>query len=244
MVEQKKLLGELLVENNIVTEDDIQRALRYQNQYGCKIGQALVSLNIITENKLLAALRYHCGLPVVDLGNIEIPPQIIRLISGEMAERYTAVPVRIEETGKGKTLLVVMSNPSDLNAIEELQFIAGYKISPVLAKESDLQAALLKYYDIKTRPIGAISVSLEDDSDAGEMTIIQGGEEIRIVLNSEEKKELEKSQEDGSGEGQLKMNYEMVLKELKLWKAVVKLLINKGFITMQELEESLTKKDE
>ena len=244
MTETKKRLGVLLVESNIVSEDDIERALRYQNQHGCKIGQALVALNILSENKLLAALRYHFGLPVVDLANTEIPPSIIRLISGEMAERYTAVPLRLEQTKKGKTLFVVMSNPVDLNAIEELQFIAGYKISPVLAKESDLQGALNRYYNVKTRPIGAISVSLEDEPDAGEMTIIQGGEEIRIVLNSEEKKELEKSQEDGSDEGHLKMNYEMVLKELKLWKAVVKLLINKGFITMEELKEALTKKDE
>lgn len=244
MAEQKKRLGELLVENNIVTEADIERALRYQNQYGCKIGQALVALNILTENKLLAALRYHYGLPVVDLGKAEIPPSIIRLVSSEMAERYAAVPLRLEQTKKGKTLFVVMSNPVDLNAIEELQFIAGYKISPVLAKESDLQTALLKYYDIRTRPIGAISVSLGDDTDTGEMTIIQGGEEIRIVLDSEEKKELEKTQEEGPGKEQLKINYEMMLKELKLWKAVVKLLINKGFITMEELKEALTMKEE
>ncbi|MBN1574805.1 MAG: hypothetical protein JW984_16535 [Deltaproteobacteria bacterium] len=244
MAEQKKRLGELLIENNIVSEEDIQRALRYQNQYGCKIGQALVALNILSENKLLAALRYHYGLPVVDLGKMEIPPSIIRLVSGEMAERYTAVPLRLEQTKKGKTLFVVMSNPVDLNAIEELQFTAGYKINPVLAKESDIQAALLKYYNVRTRPVGAISISLEDDTDTGEMTIIQGGEEIRIVLNSEEKKELEKTQEEGSGNDQLKMNYEMMLKELKLWKAVVKLLINKGFITMDELKEALTKKEE
>jgi type IV pilus assembly protein PilB len=244
MAEQKKRLGELLVESNIVTEGDIERALRYQGQYGCKIGQALVALNILTESKLLAALRYHFGLPVVDLSKTEIPPNIIRLVSGEMAERYSAVPLRLEQTKKGKTLFVVMSNPVDLNAIEELQFTAGYKISPVLARESDLQAALSKYYEVKRRPIGAISVSLDDDSDTGEMTIIQGGEEIKIVLDSEEKKELEKTQEEGPEKDRLKMNYEMMLKELKLWKAVVKLLINKGVITMKELEEALTKKDE
>jgi type IV pilus assembly protein PilB len=234
MADYKQRLGDLLVEKNIVSEYDIQRALIHQEQYGGKIGQALVALNILSEDKLLAALRYHFGLPVVDLGRTEIPPHIIRFISAEMAERYTAVPIKIKETGKGKTLLVVMSNPMDINAIEELQFAAGYKISPVLAKESDIQAALKKYYRLKGRSDSAVKVSVGEGSDVDEMTIIQGGEEFKI--GGEKKKEGKPA-----GEGSSDMDYEQIMKEKRLWRALIKLLVDKGVITMNELEEMLSR---
>jgi len=240
MVDAKKRLGELLVEMKIVTENDINRALKHQEQYGGKIGQSLVALNILSEDKLLATLRYHFGLPVVDLINTNITPRILNLISSEMAERYIAIPIKIEETKKGKTLMMVMSNPLDLNAIEELQFAAGYKVSPVIAKESDIQAALNKYYNPKGRETDAASVSVGEKPKVDEMTIIQGGEEIRV---KEEKKppppskppEKPPQQRDGA------INYESSLRERKMWRALVRLLVEKEYITMKELEDMLKK---
>ncbi len=239
MVDAKKRLGDLLVEMKIVTENDIFRALKYQQQYGGKIGQSLVALNIISEDKLLATLRYHFGLPVVDLRKTKINTKILDLISSEMAERYTTIPVKIEESRTGKTLLMVMSNPLDINAIEELQFAAGYKVSPVIAKESDIHAALNKYYNLKGRATGATSVSVGEEPKSDEMTIIQGGEEIR-VQDEEEKPPLKSpekppQQEDGA------TNYESGLKERKMWRALVKLLVEKEYITMKEIEEMLKK---
>lgn len=234
MAEQKQRLGDLLVEKNIVSEYDIQRALIHQEQYGGKIGQALVALNILSEDKLLAVLRYHFGIPVVDLERLEIRPEIIRLISAEMAERYVAVPIKVQETGKGKTLFVVMSNPMDLNAIEELQFAAGYKISPVLAKESDIQAALKKYYRLKGKATGPVKVSVGEESGADEMTIIQGGEEFKI--GGEKKKEEKTAGEVGPDPD---IDYDQMMKEKMLWRALIKLLVDKGVITMSELEEML-----
>lgn len=240
MVDYKQRLGDLLIEKNIVSEYDIQRALIHQEQYGGKIGQALVALNILSEDKLLAALRYHFGLPVVDIGKIEIGPNIIRLISAEMAERYTAIPIKVKETGKGKTLLVAMSNPMDLNAIEELQFAAGYKISPVLAKESDIHGALKKYYRLKERDTGAVKVSVGEESDVDEMTIIQRGEEITIGGEEKRKEESPQSpQREATEEEGSEVDYEQIMKEKKLWRALIKLLVDKEYITMQELEEIL-----
>ena len=236
MAEPRKRLGDLLIEMNIVTENDILRALKHQQQYGCKIGQSLVALNILSEDKLLATLRYHFGLPVVDIKKININPEIIRLISEEMAERYSAIPIKIEELRTGKTLMMVMSNPLDLNAIEELQFAAGYKISPVIAKESDIEAALNKYYNLKRRTAGISSVSVGEKPESDVMTIIQGGEEIRIV---DEKKPPLKPQEQPPQQGGGAVNYEAALKERKLWRALVKLLVEKEYITMKELEEML-----
>lgn len=229
----------------IVTENDIFRALNHQQQYGGKIGQSLVALNIISEDKLLATLRYHFGLPVVDLIKTNINPEILNLISREMAERYTAIPIKIEELRTGKTLMMVMSNPLDINAIEELQFAAGYKISPVIAKESDIHAALNKYYNLKERATDVADVSVEEEPKSDEMTIVQVGEDI-WVQDEETKKEQKPplpskppeqppQKEDGAA------NYEAGLKERKMWRALVKLLVEKEYITMKELEEMLKK---
>ncbi len=228
-----------MVEMKIVTENDILRALKHQQQYGCKIGQSLVALNILSEDKLLATLRYHFGLPVVDIKKINISPGILKLVSSEMAERYTVIPIKIKESSKGKSLLMVMSNPLDINAIEELQFAVGYKISPVIAKESDIQAALNKYYDLEGRATGATSVSVEEKPESDVMTIIQGGEEIRVqeVKEKPPLKPPEKPPQQGGGA----TNYEAALKERKMWRALIKLLVKKEYITIKELEEMLKK---
>lgn len=142
MAPKKKRFGELLVEKKIITDDDLAQALSYISKNGGRVGDALVALEILTEDQLLGALRYHFGIPAVELDRIRIQQEIIDLVPKDTALKHRAVPFSI----KNKMLLVVMSNPMDLNAIEDIEFASGFRIQPILSKESEIANALNTYY--------------------------------------------------------------------------------------------------
>jgi hypothetical protein len=262
MAKQKIRLGDLLLSKNIITEEELQKALVYIRKNGVKIGDALVQLNIISEDKLLAALRYHFGITAVDLKNIIINNNIIKLVPREIAKKHKVVPYKIEGTGAKKTLMVVMSNPTDLNAITELEFITGYRIQPVISKDSEILAALKQYYDIVIERVAPRKKTPKDDNESKGMTIIRGGEEVKIVgkeeapeeadvLDSvfelpyeafiEEKKlfgELESELADDFG-----VPFEIIIKNRKILKALIMLLIEKEIITTSEIADMFKKKE-
>ena len=180
MAKKKMRLGEFLVDKKIISEKDLNRALKQQEQWGGRIGEALIKLNIISEDKLLAALRYNLGIPVVDLKGSEIPKNIVSLFSKKMAEKYMAVPVKLMEEANKKVLLVAMSNPMDMSAIEEIQFALGLRVQPVLARSKDINFSLHHHYDIPVGYEAEKGVSPQNRPDSNGMTIITGGGEIKI----------------------------------------------------------------
>jgi hypothetical protein len=145
-MKEKMRLGDLLLEKKIVTENDIQMALEHLKVHGGKLGQALVALEIITEDKLLAALRHHLNIPSVDLKDKEVPEEIIKMLPGDVAKKYIALPVKRDDSSGKRRLFVAMSDPIDLAAIEEMQFVTGMRIVPVLCKESEILPAVERYY--------------------------------------------------------------------------------------------------
>jgi len=172
MTPKKKRFGELLVEKQVITEDDLDRALSYISKNGGRVGDALVALDIINEGQLLGALRYHFGIPAVDLRRIRIRQEIVDLVPKDTALKHRAVPFKIKE----KTLLVVMSNPMDINAIEDIEFASGYRIQPILSKESEIAKALDTYYlGIKQKEDDEEKVSESDlDDILDQIDIIPG----------------------------------------------------------------------
>jgi len=190
MAMKKIRFGELLVEKMVITEDDLSRALSYISKNGGRVGDALVALEIITENQLLGALRYHFGIPAVDLKRIRIQQNIIDLISKEIAVKHRAVPFKI----KDKTLMVVMSNPMDLNAVEDIEFVSGFRIQPVLSKESEIAKAL-NYYYLGIKPEEKddqpVEESTADDDILAEVDIIPG-----TPIDEQDEEAAEVSDED------------------------------------------------
>jgi len=172
MALKKKRFGELLVEKKIITDDELSRALSYISKNGGRIGDALVALDILSEDQILGALRYHFGIPAVDLRRIQIQQEIIDLVPKDTAIKHRAVPFNI----KDKTLMVVMSNPMDLNAIEDIEFASGYRIQPILSKESEIANSLNTYY-LGIEPKGTDDQALEEgaeDTVLDEFDIVPG----------------------------------------------------------------------
>lgn len=193
MARPKMRLGEFLVNRNLISRQDLTRALEHQKKSGKRLGQVLVMLNLITEDKLLAALKYHLEIPILELEEIVITPEVLRRVPKKLAEKHTLLPVKITTSFGKRTLLVVMSNPMDIEAINEVEFAAGIFVQPVLAKERDLLRALNRYYGIETG-YTYTDFDREDESEnEDDMTIISGGKQFTVY---EERSSLDVAEED------------------------------------------------
>jgi hypothetical protein len=142
----KKRLGEVLVELGVINEDQLRTALEHCKKWNQKLGAALVSSHFITEAQLVSALSTHLGIPSVDLRKIKITDQLLMTISKELAQKHEVFPAGMEREGSRAILRVAMSDPTNINAVNEIEFATGYKISPVLAEISQIAHMIRKYY--------------------------------------------------------------------------------------------------
>lgn len=139
-------LGELLIKKNLLTQAQLEEALQAQVIFGGKLGTVLIEMGLITEDKLAELLANLLNIPCAKPGQLQnIPDNVIRIISPELAEKHKVVPVAVS----GKKLTLAMANPHDLKSIDEIAFRTGYIVQPILALEVRLVFALENYYDIK-----------------------------------------------------------------------------------------------
>ncbi len=135
-------IGELLIRTGRIDTQQLQEALAYQKEQGGRLGAALIKLGHLNERQLVEALSQHFGVPAVDLQATEIDEAVVKIIPPELARKYIIVPV-----GKaGATVTVAMLDPTNVFAMDDVKFMTGYKVEPVLAAESDLRAAIDRYY--------------------------------------------------------------------------------------------------
>ena len=163
-------LGEILVNEGLISEDMLAQALEEQKKDGKRIGSALMKLGFIEENALLKALSKHFGIKSVDLRNKELDESLLKLIPSEIAGKYLVVPVN----RFGRTLTVAMINPGDVAAIEDIQFATGFEVEPVVASEDAILGIVREHYNVKKlmsdvmyeiemAEAGEISVEVVDD---------------------------------------------------------------------------------
>ena len=136
-------LGELLVRNKLIDEKQLAKALEEQKAGGGRLGASLVKLGFIKEEELAAFLSRQYGVPSINLSEFEIDPNVIKLISNDVATKYQLVPVN----RAGATLIVAMADPSNIFAIDDIKFMTGYNVEIVVAAENSIKAAIDKYYD-------------------------------------------------------------------------------------------------
>ncbi|MBV5340891.1 MAG: type IV-A pilus assembly ATPase PilB [Deltaproteobacteria bacterium] len=170
---QSNRLGEILVKNNLISRDQLDRALEEQKLSGgqLRLGSILINLKLITEEQLTSFLSKQYGVPSVNLADYEIDPAVIKIIPAEVVQKYQLLPVN----RAGATLVIAVSDPSNLFAIEDIKFMTGYNIEMVVASERDIKASIDKYYDQ--------SASLADvmgDMDVEDFEIIDDNEQIDV----------------------------------------------------------------
>ncbi|MGD2154909.1 MAG: ATPase, T2SS/T4P/T4SS family, partial [Gemmatimonadales bacterium] len=138
------LIGDLLVREGLITEDQLRSALQEQRSNGHRLGYTLVAMGMVSETDLTRVLARKYRVKAVDLSRIDnIDKRVIRLVKPEISVRHLILPLR----RVGRTLTVAMANPTNLEAIDELRFSTGYDIEPVVAGEYSLRKAVEKYYE-------------------------------------------------------------------------------------------------
>jgi type IV pilus assembly protein PilB len=136
-------LGELLVRENLISLAQLQKAQEEQRKSGARLGYSLTKLGIINEEDLTTFLSKQYGVPSINLGEFEVSSEVIQLVPPELAKRHQLIPVN----RAGATLIVAMSDPSNIYAIDDLKFRTGLNIEVVVASEVAIDEAITRYYE-------------------------------------------------------------------------------------------------
>ena len=148
-------LGELLVQEKVITPHQLEEALKYQVIFGGKLGTNLIELDFVKEDDIAKTLSKMLRVPLVTGDDLnDISQDVIDLIPRDMAEQYQAIPFQLEN----RKLTLVMANPADLKAIDEIAFRTGFIVRPAVAPEVRLILALENHYHIP-REIRYVQVS-------------------------------------------------------------------------------------
>lgn len=158
----KKKLGQILLDAELLDEYQLKSALGYQQKWGGRLGDVLVENHFITEEALLVGIQQQTGISLVKLEGRTIPDYLKKLIPLEVAEKHKLVPIGLDgEYGKqSDTLVIAMSDPTDLNALDEIRFLTGKRVNPVLAAPREIDSIISLQYR------GSVPVPM-DGSDIG-----------------------------------------------------------------------------
>jgi type IV pilus assembly protein PilB len=181
---QGSKFGELLLRTGKIDQQQLQEALAYQKEQGGRLGTALVKLTYITENQLVEALSQHFGVPSVDLTEIEIDEVVVKIIPADIARKYTIVPV----SKAGATVTVAMLDPSNVFAMDDVKFMTGYKVEPVVAAETGIRGAIDKYYG-STHAIELKKVMEDLSEEAGtgtDLEVLEEEQDLDLATLEEE----------------------------------------------------------
>ncbi len=141
----KKKLGNMLVEEGVITEDQLEQALKKQKLHHQRLGEILVDLRFTDELTIAQALKQQLGLDYIQLKGIAIDPVIIGLVGEQLLRKYMLMPFEFSREA-ANTLRVAMADPLDLNAIDDLTIVTNYKIESVVAVPRDIAATIDRYY--------------------------------------------------------------------------------------------------
>jgi type IV pilus assembly protein PilB len=135
-------LGELLLKENLLSHQQLQEALTHQRTSGGKLGKALVSLGFVKDEQITTLLSRQYGVPSINLDHFEVDAAIIKIIPPETARKYQVLPL----SRSGATLTIAMADPTNVFAMDDIKFMTGYNVEPVVASESALEESIDKYY--------------------------------------------------------------------------------------------------
>lgn len=151
-------LGELLVRENLISMAQLKKAQDEQAKSGGRIGYALIKTGAIEESKLTDFLSKQYGVPAINLKDFDIDPEIIKLVPKEVCEKHLIIPVN----RAGASLIIAMSDPSNIFAMDDIKFLTGYNIETVVASEMAIRDAVERYYAPKGPSLEEIVGDFDD----------------------------------------------------------------------------------
>src|SRR5450759_3834114 len=182
-------LGDLLVKAKLITGEQLQEALREVQSSGMKLGESLVKLGYVSEDDITETLSAQFGVPSINLSHFEIDPAVLKLVAADVARKYNILPVN----KTGATITIAMADPTNVFAMDDIKFMTGYNVEPVVAAELALKAAIDNYYgttsalelkrvmeDLQSSESADLEV-LEEDEDLDVEALTEGAEEAPVV---------------------------------------------------------------
>ena len=151
-------LGELLLAEGLITREQLDRAIREHQEHGTRLGYNLIKQGAIKETELTRMLGRQYRMPAVDLSRFEMDPKIAKLIPAELAMKHQVLPLRRE----GRTLTVALADPTRLAVLEDIKFITGYDIFPVVGGEYTLRTLLEKHFESNGAQMDTLLEDLAD----------------------------------------------------------------------------------
>jgi type IV pilus assembly protein PilB len=160
-------LGELLLRDQIISPEQLQRAQEESRKSGDRLGNALIKTGAIPEEDLTQFLSKQYGVPAVNLSEFDIDPDVIALVPKDVAVRHRVVPVN----RAGQSLIVAISDPSNILAIDDLKFVTGYNIEAVVASDVGISEAIEKYYNRREElDLNKVMDEIQDQVEVGDET--------------------------------------------------------------------------
>jgi len=154
-------IGDLLLREGLVTQEQLNKALQEQRHNGTRVGYNLVKLGFVKETDLTRMLARQHKMPAVDLTKFQVDPRIAKLIPGELALKHSVLPLKRD----GRTLTVAMSDPASMSVLDDIKFITRLDIFPVIAGEFTLRNAITKFYESGEAQMESLLSDIADDDD-------------------------------------------------------------------------------
>ncbi|MEW6027241.1 MAG: hypothetical protein AB1599_08100 [Planctomycetota bacterium] len=155
-------LGDTLVEAKLLDSQQLKTALEYQKKTGLKLGEVLEKLGFVSEDEILACLANQQSMEIVNLKNIIIPNALVKKIPLQLIEKYNIIPIGI----KGDTLTIATSDPTDYEAVEQIQLLTDLKVDMVLATTTEIKASIRDVFQLAHKKAKEKDDILQELSDA------------------------------------------------------------------------------
>jgi type IV pilus assembly protein PilB len=144
---RRKPLGEILLDQGIVSQEQLDQALEEQRKSGRLLGRVLVELGFVKEERILEALGIQIGMKVTNLADMDIPEEVIKQVPPSLAQVYNVIPVKFENN----IITVALSDPLNINVLDDLRFVLNCEVQGAIATEEDINQAIEKYYGVTTQ---------------------------------------------------------------------------------------------
>ena len=175
MISLKKRITELLIKNELISQEDLNKALSIQKEKGGRLSEILMELGFVNEDDLASILSQSLGLLPLDLSRVKVDPEVIKIIPEEVARYYQIIPV----SKIGKALTLAMADPLNVFAIDDVKALTGFDINPIVGRPKEVMQAIDTYYSKDSHEV--IESIMQEISDAEKLEVIRDSTEVSDV---------------------------------------------------------------
>jgi type IV pilus assembly protein PilB len=176
-------IGDLLVREKVISSAQLEQALKVQKETGSRLGSILVKLGFLSDEEVTNFLSRQYGVPAINLAYFEIDPTVVKLIPYDTAKRYQILPL----SRVGASLTIAMVDPTNVFAMDDIKFMTGFNIEPVVASESSILDGIEKSYTAVSGPEDDLEQVMASMSEIGESDVELQSEQEEMALSDLEK---------------------------------------------------------